>query len=242
MIKDQEHIWLLKKGVSLNKINRVTGIGKSTLYYHYRKLNGKLTQPVIIPKLVNEDLGEFVGIFAGDGGYFFDKKTYHHSIRIYTGLYEKEYAKFLKWFMTRLFSKEPRQYFLEKSGVVVTELYSRETYDLIRKYLEWDDVKVKTVRLKDFDSLSKDFLRGFLRGLFDTDGGICRKKNKVAIGTASKKLANQVREIFRKFEIEPGFYKYKSKDFWYIDLYGSRTDKFMKIISTHHYNKLIERL
>ncbi|MCL5011753.1 MAG: hypothetical protein M1594_02565 [Candidatus Marsarchaeota archaeon] len=239
---NDEYKILIKKGISLNKINRITGIAKSTLYHHYKKIKGRKYSLVYFSESNPEVVGEFMGIFAGDGNYYFDRKTYHHTIRIFTGLYEKEYADFLESFLTKLFSKKPRRYANKKSGVIITEFYSRLIYDFIRKYLYWDKLKVKSIRLKNFRSLHRPFLKGFIRGLFDTDGGIYRKKNKVAIGTASKRLAFQIREIFRLFNIEPGFYKYKQKDFWYIDIYGSRTKRFMKIIGTHHPNKLIKRL
>jgi len=35
---------LIINGRSLNNINRTTGIAKSTLYYHYKKLKGKNTK------------------------------------------------------------------------------------------------------------------------------------------------------------------------------------------------------
>jgi len=237
---NEDTIALIKKGFSLNKINKITGINKSSLYYHYKKINGKKYKEVSIMGKDLEALGEFIGIFAGDGNFYLDNK-YHYKIRIYTGAHEEEYAYHLTKFFEKLFLKAPRKNHCIKNNVIITEYYSKKIFLLIKKYLEWEKNKTKTVRLKDIKNCKKEFLIGFLRGLFDTDGGIYKPKNKVAFGTASKNLAYQIKEILIYFGLKPGFYKYKNKDFWYIDLYGKRTDKFMKIIKPNNPNKKITR-
>lgn len=238
---NDEVIRMIKSGKSLNEINDKTGIAKSTLYFHYKKILGKKNQPIKINLSSKEDMGEFIGIFAGDGNYFFDKIKYHHRIRIFTGHYETEYSIYLRDFMTRIFSKSPRVYVNSRKDVIITEYCSRAIHDLIKEYLHWDKNKTKEVKLKDLENLDNNFLIGFIRGLFDTDGGINLKKNKVAFGTSSKNLAYQTKEILEKLNLKPGFYKYKNKDFWYIDLYGQRTDKFMKLIMPKNPNKVIKR-
>ena len=237
----QEIIDMITEGVSLNKIKEKTGANKSSLYHHYKKIHGRKYAQVKIKPEKEDSLGEFLGLFAGDGSYYLDKKKYQHKIRIFTGSYEKEYFTFLRKFLTNMFSKPPRQYENKKYNVSITEYYSKDIHSLIKKHLEWERTKSKTIRLKNLKKKEKDFLIGFLRGLFDTDGGINKKKNKVAFGTASKKLAYQIKEILEILELNPGFYKYKEKDFWYIDLYGKRTDKFMKLIKPNNPNKIILR-
>jgi len=233
---------MIRKDISLCEINRKTGIAKSTLYHHYKKIKGRKYKLVQISEEDKEKIGEFMGVFAGDGNYYFDKNKYQYKIRIYSGYYEGEYANHLKNFLTELFSKIPRVYSSSKSRVIVTEYYSKDIYYLIQKYLVWGDNKTKTVRLREIQSLDKSFLIGFLRGLFDTDGGIHKPKNKVAFGTASEKLAYQIKDILSLLGMKPGFYKYKNKDFWYIDIYGKRTDRFMMLIRPNNPNKIINRL
>ena len=238
---DKKIIALIKKGESLNKIKNKTGVSKSSLYHHYKKIHGKKYKGVKINLKDRDSLGEFIGIFAGDGNFFFDKIKYHYRIRVFTGLYEKQYNDYIQNFFTRFFSKKPMNYENVKSNVYTTNYYSKEIYLLIKKYLYWDGNKTKTVGLRNINKNDKEFLIGFLRGLFDTDGGINKAKNKTAFGTASKKLAYQIKEILEIFNLKPGFYKYKNKDFWYIDLYGKRTDKFMSLIKPHNKNKILAR-
>lgn len=241
MIVKEEILNMIKEGLSLNKIKRLTGINKSTLYYHYKKINGKKFSGVGIEESDLNRLGEFLGIFAGDGNFYFDKKLYKYTVRIYLGLYETGYRKYLNKFLTDFFKKQPRVYERMSHGVEVSEYYSRDIYRLLRKYLAWEDNKTKTIRLKSLDDKEQEFLIGFLRGVFDTDGGINKKKNKTAFGTASKRLAYQIKNILEQLDLKPGFYKYKNKDFWYIDLYGERTDKFMKLVKPNNPNKIINR-
>jgi hypothetical protein len=236
-----EVIGMIKSGKSLNAISKETDIAKSSLYFHYKKLFGKKYKTTTTNKDSKEDLGEFIGVFAGDGNYFFDRKKYHHRIRIYTGHYEKDYSKYLSGFLTKLFSKPPRVYKNSRKDVIISEYCSRDIYSLIKEYLEWETDKTKEVRLKNIDKLEQEFLIGFLRGIFDTDGGINLKKNKAAFGTSSKNLAYQIKNILESLDLKPGFYKYKDKGFWYIDLYGSRTDRFMKLIKPNNPNKVIKR-
>ena len=232
-IMDQKVIDLIKNGLSINEIISKTGGNKSSIYYHYKKIRGKKFASVNISNLNSMDLGEFLGIFAGD--------LYQYKIRIYSGYYEKEYWTYLKNFFTRIFVKSPRSYVYLKGNVVITEYYSKDIYNLIRKYLVWGTNKTKSIRLKKLGSYDVEFLIGFLRGLFDTDGGINNAKNKTAFGTSSKFLAYQIKHILEVLELNPGFYKYKNKDFWYIDLYGQRTDKFMRLVKPNNPNKVIMR-
>jgi hypothetical protein len=239
MIVDEEVIKLIGDGISLNRINKLTGIHKSTLYYHYKKIHGRKYKKIYIDESDLEKVGEFIGIFTGDGNYTFDKKKYHHRIRIYTGAYESGYRKYLKSFLNGFFGKMPKTYMAAEGSVEVSVYNSRRMYDLIKRYLDWEGKKTYTVRLRNFGNLEKEFLIGFLKGLFDTDGGIYVPKKKVAFGTASKLLAYQVRDILRILGIDPGFYEYKNKLFWYIDLYGDRSEKFMKIVEPGNPNKIL---
>jgi len=234
-----EAITMIKEGKSLNQIIKSTSFNKSSLYYHYKKLNGKKFKHVTINEKDKEKIGEFLGIFAGDGNFYFSKKLYKYSIRIYTGLYEKQYADYINNFLKELFKKEPQRYVNKDNNVITTCYYSKDIYELIKKYLIWEDNKTKTIRLKVIRDKDKAFLIGFLRGLFDTDGGIYKPKKKVAFGTASENLANQIREIIVQLGMTPGFYKYKNKDFWYLDMYGENSYKFMKLIKPHNKNKVL---
>ena len=227
---------LIKKGVSLNKIQKKTGINKSTLYLYYKKIKGRKFKKVSIDLENQEAIGEFIGVFAGDGNFFYGK-NYHYRIRISTGILEKEYMVFLKKFLTDLFSKKPRVYKDDKNNVYIIDYYSKDIYLLIKKYLIWNENKTKSVKLKKIDKNNVPFLIGFLRGLFDTDGGIYAPKKKVAFGTSSKLLAHQIKEILAILGMKSGFYEYKNVDFWYLDLYGKRTDKFMSIINPHNPRK-----
>lgn len=74
---------LARQEKSVNNIKNKLKLPKSTVYYHFKKEVGqkqKENQPVIPD---NQDFkGEFCGIFAGDGNYYYDKKKGEYRIRI----------------------------------------------------------------------------------------------------------------------------------------------------------------
>src|SRR3989344_7741807 len=91
----QEIKAMLKADVPLYDIARQTGMHPSTLHYHYKKLYGLKLKKVNIHFPSQEEIGEFMGIFAGDGSFYHDKKRGHYNIRISSGYYETDYAKVL---------------------------------------------------------------------------------------------------------------------------------------------------
>lgn len=66
-------ICMIKAGYSINYISKHLATAKSTIYYHYKKINGRKYNIVKIPdnQMI---LGEISGVFAGDGSFFFNPK------------------------------------------------------------------------------------------------------------------------------------------------------------------------
>lgn len=240
---NEKIISMIKKGDSLNKICRKTGIGKSTLYFHYKKLKGKKI-PLIKFNFPNEnELGEFMGIFAGDGS-FCKRPNSHYVIRVYIGFYEKHYAdalniKFLEWF-----NKKPQiylSYYQGKKSMVTLCYYSKDIYDLIKKYLKWEGTKTFSVRLNELNLEKIDFNSGFLRGLIDTDGNFYAPKKRISFSTISKELANQVSLIIKNLiEISPNLNITKKEgrhDLYTLTLHGKNAKKLINLIKPRNINK-----
>lgn len=231
-------ITLIKDGASLNKISKLTGKAKSTLYYHYEQIKGKKCKPINF-NLSEEDLGEFLGIFAGDGGFYLDK-NYKYKISFYTGFSDKEYNQSLISFFSQLFNKAPDNYSRKSDHIFILCYRSKDIYKLIKNYLEWEGKKTYSVKLKDL-SHSKPFYLGFLRGLFDTDGNFYAPKKRISYGTVSKNLALQIKNMFLDLGFNPSYYiaKNPSKaDFHRISLSGQNALKFIKIINPRNKRKI----
>jgi hypothetical protein len=134
---------LIKQGVSINEIHRRLGAAKSTIYYQYKRIKGKTTKPIIFNFKNENELGEFLGIFAGDG-HCRIRNDYHYIIQIVSGAYETGYRKYLGKKLQQWFSKKPYvtcHMFRGKPSSYVFQYYSREIYQLIKKYLEWEGKK-----------------------------------------------------------------------------------------------------
>ena len=228
------------QGVSINIISKELGIAKSTIYHHYKKMNGKKIKPVRF-NFTDEDLGEFIGIFAGDGNYYYHKKTGHHRISIYTGTYEKKYAKNLSLFLSTIFSKSPSIFKMKKYNVITTRYNSKDIYLLLKNNLHWTGKKTYTVQLKDIHSRSIKFLEGFLRGLLDTDGNIYQPRNRVSFGSVSEVLMRQVQYTLEKWGFRPLFHIFKPRGnrvpFYAVSMNGDRAIKFIKLIKPRNPNK-----
>lgn len=237
-------IALLKQGISINKISKQLGIGKSTIYYHYKKINGKKNKPVTFHFSNQEELGEFIGIFAGDG-YYHRSKNYQHVIQISAGAYEVGYRAFLKKALTRWFDKKPLIYHTLYKGKpsCYQFLYSsRPIHDLIKKYLAWEGKKTYTVRLLAFDAKNHDFNKGFLRGLIDTDGSYYPSKRRVSFSTVSCELARNVFWIMQSYRLAPyvNTWSHKGKaDLYTLTLHGENAKKLLELITPHNPNKAL---
>ena len=136
MVKvNAQTIMLLKRKISLNKISIMTGLSKSTLYFHYKKLFGKKIKPFKFLFKNEEEKWEFLGIFAGDGSFYLNKREGKYVISIATGYYERQYATFLEEIFIKWFNKKPMKYtskYKGKPSCIRTTYYSKELYEFIR--------------------------------------------------------------------------------------------------------------
>lgn len=174
---------LIRQGKSLNQISKKLNIGKTTIYYHMRQLVGRKIKQITIDRSSEEKIGEFVGLFAGDGSYFFEKRKYLHQIRIHLNKNEKEIIKHYKKIIEDIFHKSPNLYYTK--SLVILEIKSKVVIDFLKCYLEWRKKKTFTVELKDYKKLSVHFIKGFLRGLIDSDGYVRQNRREIYFGTTS---------------------------------------------------------
>ncbi len=197
---------LTKEGYSLNTISRSLQIGKTTAYYYFLKIRGKTYSQKSFSIRKQKQLGEIIGIFAGDGSFHFEPKGYHYQIRIHTGI-DQDYTNYVKSLYEAAFKKKFR---LKKDkNQFILETTSKIIYEHLRKYIDFRlKNKAFTIMLKNKRHSNK-FLIGFIRGEFDTDGSIHLTKNgKVTLTfyTISPKLAEQIITGLKKLGIETGVY------------------------------------
>jgi len=234
----QKIINRINENISINNISKELNLAKSTIYYHYRKIKGKKFKDIEFNFKSKKEIGEFLGIFSGDGN--FTLTNYKHKIRIYTGYYEKEYANNLEEFLSKGLKKKPWRW--DNKSVIILQYSSKKLYNFIQTYLKWEGKKTYTIRLSNLNH-SKEFFIGFLKGLYDTDGSYNKSKNTVAFYTVSNNLASQIEFILKdKLRIKYGKYINKREGrspLHQIQIYGKNSHNILRILNPRNPNKNI---
>lgn len=234
------------EGMSLREIQKRTRLPLSTIQYHSPKRKKGRIKIVKIPKS-NFTIGEIMGAFAGDGyaHTIISGRTHNHFVRFFLS-YDKDqaYAKYL-FNLLRKMNLNPHIYntkYKGKYSKIEVRVSSIKFKEFISNYLKWRDKKKYTVSLREgINYYNKDFLRGFIRGLMDTDGFV--EVYNVAFGVVSKKLALNFRDILNEFKVECSFKVRKDKRENRKDLYLCRVprrnlDRFNDLFSFSNPRKL----
>jgi intein/homing endonuclease len=218
-------------------ISRRYGIWKSTLYYHYRKIKGRrYALPNVIPRY-SEIEGEIVGLFAGDGSQYFDRKRSHYEINVVFGKQNVAYALYVQNLFQAFFRKKFRL-MDSGNGTLRLRTESKAIFHYFHYYLNYDScIKHATVRLKEV-ALPRLFIVGFLRGLVDTDGSVWvdKKRNRLLIAffSTSKRLATQILMLLDNLSLPASIYCNKRplyKPLYTIRLRSHAMRDFLRIIT-----------
>lgn len=231
------------EGKSLNKIAMLTGFEKTTIYYNVKDLKPRQWRKLMV-NLPDEKIGELMGAFAGDGSYYhpgYLKGNCKHNIRYSLCLSrDMEYAKYLIELLKKL-NLNPFLFKKPKENAMDISLNSKEYYIYIKQFLEWDEVRSHSIRLKNnLDWYSDEFIIGFTRGLMDTDGYV--EISNVSCGSTSERLIKNLAQIFDKFGLR---YKIsikkrepKRKNLFLIRVYRNSLQDYNKIIGFSNKYKL----
>jgi hypothetical protein len=227
----------IRNGVSINKISKELCLGKSTIYYYYKKIKGKkFVEPEFKPG--NSRLeGEVNGIFAGDGSQYYDKKRGSYEVNVHFGVKNYPYAVYVKQLFENFFHKKFRLDF-EYETKLRLRTRSRKIFNYFQNYLSYNcHIKHCTVKLKDH--CSSAFKIGFLKGMFDTDGCLSfnrsEKRFRAVYYTTSKELARQINSILNELNIRNSIYVIDRKDrdektIYHVSVLGGSIHRFIKRI------------
>lgn len=200
---------MAKIGSTLTEISKVTGIKRTTVYYWVRKALGKRIQNIIVNENDMEAVGEIIGAFAGDGAAGVEK-NYQYVVRFFLSKDEEEYSQRLAKLLRSIYGVEPWVY---KNGCITLKTKRKKIFQHMKKYLQWDEDirRTYTVRLrKNINELNKEFLVGFLRGIFDTEGFVYIAKCYIGVCVTSRGLADDISNsltaldiLHRRYEFTP---------------------------------------
>ena len=225
----------VRNGLSLKKIARTLNLSKTTVYYHFRKIKGRTYSAPRINFPSEECRGEVLGIFAGDGSCFIDG-NYHYVVRVHCGK-DAAYAEYVKTIFSKCFCKK---FWLHgPPNNLCVEISSKRIYHFFTSSLAFDPPKkASSIRLQT-TKLSNSFLRGFLRGLVDTDAHISKIRRRIFFCTVSSQLAGQISDISLKL----GFVHSRvvanrtggNKDLHYIYILSSSINNFLSQVKPFHW-------
>lgn len=198
---------MIMNRIPTKRIAKVMCIDKSSIYYHFPNVKTQKFNPITIQSSDEELIGEFIGLFAGDGCFYKDEKG-HYKIYLYFNVKEERYVNELKGLLCKLFGKNPMQ--IREHNKIILKYYSKNIYLLIRTYLDWNDTGRKThsVHLKD-GMYSRKFKIGFLRGSIDSDGYFSDKA--IMFASSSKKLIENIKSFLEDLDIPYHYNEYAEK-------------------------------
>jgi hypothetical protein len=239
----QKLIKRIKEDVSINNISKEMGLAKSTIYYYYKKIKGRKFKKLNLKPGYSRREGEIVGIFAGDGSQYYNKKHCAYQVNVHFGKKNKDYMEYVKRLYELYFKKKFN--ITKEERTIKIRTRSKEIYNYFHHYIDFKpQIKHCTVKLKTLD-LSMEFKLGFLKGFVDTDGSVLlkkqRKKIRVAFYTTSEALANQIRDILSEIDIKCGVYIRKKeglKDCYTVQLRQRHVIKFLNVVKPFKMCKL----
>jgi hypothetical protein len=123
-----------------------------------------------------EKLAEFLGILTGDGYISKMPRTYKFGI-VGDNIKDKEYlSEYVKTLTIGLFDKIPKLTYRERA--LRLNFYSKTVAESLIS-LGFPEGKKGNIAMMDFIKKSKSLWSYFIRGIFDTDGGIFWDKRKI---------------------------------------------------------------
>lgn len=204
---------------------------------------GKNTGALNLSDLSDEIKGEILGVFAGDGNFFFDQKRYKYTIRFFFNKSESKYAQDLCDLMGMALGKPPN-FRKEKNRSIITLTYlSKPFYLFLKSHLSWKTTENKkkshTIRLKKVNQ-PREFKIGFLRGNIDTDG--CISEKRINFASTSKNLIRNIEQFIKDL----GFTNYnrwsyddkrgKRSRIHHIDLNRPEIKRFLRVVNPRNRN------
>jgi hypothetical protein len=236
---------LTNSGKSLRHISKEIGINITTIYYQVRKFKPKIKKE-FVANLSDFQIGELIGAFAGDGSYYHVKcvsplwSSSQHKIRYHLSLKsDKQYANHLFILLKRC-SLNPFKITRKECSRLDILINSKELIIFIKKFLIWEGKKTYSVRLtKRLNSYSIEFLKGFARGLMDTDGYV--EISNASFACASEKLIKDLTLILDSLGIK---YKLSKKvregrhDLFLVRIYRESLQNYLDLIGFSNKYKL----
>ncbi len=143
-----------------------------------------------LDNLSEKDKGYICGFYVGDGNIFVYSKTWAYRVRFHTFIKEIAIRQRIREIFAHL-CNNLREY-ESKNNTVIMELHSKDLVNSLIELVTKDGVKKKKV--------TKEFLKGYIEGLIDSDGYV--QRNYAEITTMNENLKNDLISVLNKLKIK----------------------------------------
>jgi hypothetical protein len=223
---------LIKEGKSIKQICRDINRCRTTVWKYFRKIKGRTMIPIVVNEENDELIGEFMGLFAGDGCVYTTNNYCYRTYLCFNTNEEEFVNDLIEKVLLILFKKKPWIFIREHR---LTLCYcSKNIHKFIEKYLEWnkEDRKTYSIKLRN-QEFSTDFMIGFIRGSLDSDGYLSEKA--INFASVSPGLIDNISEFLDNFNFTYSIKKYKEKrpnrkDMCHINIWKKDFNRFLELI------------
>jgi len=187
------------------------------------------------PKEMSKELSELIGIHFGDG-YLQIKPSRYYRIYYSFNIRDKAYILYVKNLFYTVFninmSVEER---IDRNSVSLY-YHSKSLCTFFNKVLKISYGPKKELSIPVYIKFNKDYLKYFLRGLFDTDGCITIQRmgkyqyKLIKISTVCKIFAEELKTVFKSLEIKSYICRKTWKDSVVYDVTIRNKNSFYRFI------------
>ncbi|MEK7659197.1 MAG: LAGLIDADG family homing endonuclease [Patescibacteria group bacterium] len=197
----------IDKNLTIFQIAEKLGIAYQTVYNRLNRLGIK-TVPYLKPNYTNKrtlkniryskELAEFIGIMCGDGHI---SKT---QVIVNLGSKELDYTKYIKSLFKKLFGEELKSY-NTKEGYLILYIGYVELIGFLKKMGLVNNKVKDQVGIPKWIFYDMDYMRGFIKGFFDTDGSVYKLRwgNQISFCNHSLKLLKDTRRALKQLGFSP---------------------------------------
>lgn len=198
----------VKKNKTIGEIAKMLHCGESTIYERLVRLGipslrsqkpryNNIRSDIILPKKYSKDLAEFVGVLLGDG------HLTPTQVTVTLGKKEK-YVEYVACLMRKLFGVEPKIITSKRGDFTVYIGSTTIVRWLMAMGLVFNKVKAQ-VDVPSWIFSKKDFIKGAIRGLFDTDGSVYQLRFGIQLSfcNRSRPLLHSFRSMLAKLGFHP---------------------------------------
>lgn len=205
------------------------------------QLNKKdLEKGLKLPKEMSKELAELIGIHFGDG--LMDNR-HNYTYRIYytCNISEKQYANYIINQFKKLFNVSLKLRVRKNKSCIDLYIYSKSLCKFFNEILKIPYSPKDSLSIPEFISNNKEYIKHFLRGLFDTDGCIVYNKSGVRkipiirFSTKHKSFAKEIEDNISNLKIKVKTYKKNYKDKYTgfdVVIYGKQSLKLFNLIGS----------